>query len=51
MAEVRIDNGTAYVQTVQQALEVCDQPGVDDVVIEDPDERIKLARILRGFNL
>lgn len=48
--EVQVD-GTAYVDSVAEALEICDAPNVTNVVIRDNAERLKLNRILRGFNL
>lgn len=49
--EIRVEDGTAYVQTVRQALEVCDWPGVEFVVIEDNMERIKFNRISKVLGL
>jgi hypothetical protein len=48
---VRIEGKTAYVQTAADALEASWLEGVDDVVIEDNMERIKLQRLLKGFRL
>lgn len=42
---IRVEGATAYVTTMREAFEACDQPGVDYVVVEDRDERLKLAQI------
>lgn len=41
----------AYVRTAQNALLVCDLPGVAHVVVEDRAENIKLQRLIRGLRL
>lgn len=47
----RMDETTAYVRTASEALEVCDAPGVDFVVVEDNAERIKLQRTIKALRL
>jgi len=46
---IRIEGRTAYVGTVSEAFDASDLAGVDDVVIEDNAERLKMQRLLRGF--
>ena len=46
----RVEGRTAYVQTAKDALEVCDWDGLDDVVIEDNMERIKMQKLMKGFS-
>ena len=47
---VRVDdNGTVYVKTVAEALDVCTADGITDVVIEDNAERIKMQKLMRGL--
>lgn len=43
--------GVATVDSMAEALEICDAPNVTSIVIRDNLERIKLEKILRGFNL
>ncbi len=45
----RIEGTTCYVRNGQDALAVCELPGVEDVVIEDRAESLKLARLMKGF--
>ena len=45
----RIEGKTAYVSTVKEALDASFLEGVDDVVIEDNIERLKMERLLKGF--
>lgn len=46
---IRIEGGTAYVRTAAEAMQVCDHPGIESVVIEDNTERIKMQRMMRGL--
>lgn len=46
---IRVEGGTAYVQTAAEAMQVCDHPGIESVVIEDNAERIKMQRMMRGL--
>ncbi len=46
---IRIDGDVAYVTTLREALEICDQPGLESVVIEDNMERIKFHKMMRAF--
>jgi len=48
---MRIEGRTAYVQTVAEAFKATDLAGIDDVVIENNAERIKMQRLLKGFRL
>lgn len=43
--------GVATVDTAAEALQICDAENVTDVIIRDNHERIKMNKILRGFNL
>lgn len=45
----RIEGRTAYVSTASEALDAAFLEGVDDVVIEDNTERLKMERLLKGF--
>lgn len=45
----RIEGRTAYVQTVAEAFAASDLPNIDDVVIEDNMERIRMQKILRAM--
>lgn len=50
---IRVDSATktAYVSTVSEALRASSLSGVDDVVIEDNDERLKMQKLSKGFRL
>lgn len=47
---IRIEGRVAYVDTVAEALEVADQD-LDDVIIEDRAESLKMAKLIKGFRL
>lgn len=42
-------NGTIKVATVSEALTACGWDGIDDVIITDNAERIKMSKLLKGF--
>jgi hypothetical protein len=44
----RIDGRRAYVKTAREALAVCDID-IDDVVVEDRDDAMKLQKLARAF--
>lgn len=46
---IRVEGRTAYASTVSEALDAAFLEGVDDVVIEDNAERLKMERLLKGF--
>jgi len=48
---IRVEDNIAYVDTVAEALQVCDAPDIDDVVIEDNAERIKMQRLIKGLGI
>lgn len=48
---IRIDGNVAHVDTVGEAFQICETPGIDDVIIEDNIERLKLQRLLKGFGI
>ncbi|QPX62621.1 hypothetical protein SEA_WOLLYPOG_72 [Arthrobacter phage Wollypog] len=48
---IRIDGEVAHVDTVAEAFEVADMPGLKDVIITDNMERLKLHRLLKGFGI
>lgn len=41
--------GVIKVQTVTEALAVCDWEGITDVVITDQAERVKMQKLIRGL--
>lgn len=45
----RIEGRTAYVSTVAEALDASFLDGVDDVVIEDNAERLKMQRLMKAL--
>jgi hypothetical protein len=45
----RVEGRTAYVSTASEALDASFLDGIDDVVIEDNAERLKMERLLKGF--
>jgi hypothetical protein len=45
----RIEGTTAYVDSIVEAFEACELPGVKDVVIEDNAERLKMQRLMKGL--
>lgn len=45
---IRIEGRTAYVATASEALVACEREGVDDVVIEDRLESLKMQLLLRA---
>lgn len=45
----RVDGDRAYVQTCADAFAVLDVPAVEDVVIENNTERIKMGRLMKGL--
>ena len=47
--ELPLNGGTIQVATASEALEVCTWEGVEDVVISDNAERIKMQKLLKGF--
>lgn len=47
--ELPQEGGTIRVATASEALEVCGWDGVEDVVITDNAERIKMQKLLKGF--
>lgn len=46
---IRVDGDTAHVTTASEALEVCNFPGVEHVVVEDRAEAIKLQKMIRSM--
>lgn len=46
---IRVEGRTAYVATVADAFAASDLAGIDDVVIENNAERLKMQRLLKGF--
>jgi len=46
---IRIEGTTAYVGTFNEAFAVIDNPEVEDFVIEDNAERIKMQRLLKAM--
>jgi hypothetical protein len=42
-------DGALEVLTAAEALEVCDWPGVEDVIITDNMERIRMQKLMRGL--
>ena len=48
---IRIEGSTAYVSTVDEAFAVIDNPDVEDYVIEDNMERIKMLRLLKAMGI
>lgn len=51
MIRVDSETKTAYVSTVSEALRASALSGVEDVVIEDNEERLKMQHLLKGFRL
>jgi hypothetical protein len=47
---IRVEGVKAYVANMREAFQACDIPGVQSVVIEDNLERIKLEKIMHGFD-
>jgi len=47
---IRVQGRTAYVSTVTEALDASFLDGVEDVVIEDNNERLKMQKLLKGFS-
>jgi hypothetical protein len=47
--ELHLSGSTISVATAAEALEVCGWEGVEDVVITDNAERLKMQKMLRGF--
>lgn len=45
----RIEGATCYVQTGRDALNCSQLDGIKDVVIEDREESLKLAKLMKGF--
>jgi hypothetical protein len=46
---IRIEDGTAFVDTFAEALEVCDKPGVKWVKVSDKDDERKLWEMAKAF--
>lgn len=47
---IRIEKGIAYVDTVNEAFEAADTPGVTAVEIQDNMERIKMNKLIKGLS-
>lgn len=45
------ENGLIHVETVAEAMQVCDWEGVEDVNITDNAERLKLQRVISGLRI
>jgi hypothetical protein len=43
------EDGTAYVDTAVEAIQICDRKGVKMVRISDPVEQVKLDRLSRAL--
>lgn len=43
------EDGCVEVATAREAFEVCDFPGITDVVITDNMERLKIQKLMKGL--
>lgn len=46
---IKIENGTAYVDTLAEALEACDKPGVKWLKVSNKEDEATLWEMAKAF--